>query len=984
MLNRAIGFWMILIIFMQLIIGPINMVYSETENALETNSSINLTTDSNISALNHNLTFNIEGNEVQVVNPGEQFEVNVDTNYEIDSFRIILPASAKFHVENAKFKEVATLSDGSKIWLIQTDFASNRISIQLTFYAKGQFSIEDSKGDVHSDFLFVETEFHSRDAQARTNVNVATWAAFRTAWNNAARTSITLTTSIMEGTTALNNRSTPIELSSNGTSGEIQLLGNNTRVLNNSSSTKVSTISIQGFGFSGGTLEISNVAQVTLNVNSNLQNLIIDQLGRPFRALPTLRIMNQILTVGNFEIRGVIVGVDYPRVETTSTIQAQTLNVSGSYSIKNTSGRQAINVPNVNIRNNSGLMSWNLNNTTNRADNAWEGLTAEIRNNSIVSSSDETFNNTTFRISQSSWISSYGTGFGGLPPEPQEGTVTINFLNKQGQKLKESEIITGKVGERYTASLPEIKGYYLLNKPDNATGTIQKDPQVVNVDYVQIHDKLINPDFEEPFIESNFALIPQSEVPGWYTTASDKMIEFGLGPSHNISGAAKGRQFVELNANEPGELFQIVNYEPGTVLRWRLYHAGRRGVDKMSLNIGHPENPEVVSEMESPAGKWSLYTGTYIVPENQEISYFGFKALSSSGGILALGNLLDDIHFAKQSEIVVANKVDKEVAPAGGILSYSINIKNEGGVPADRLTISIVGLENTKIDTQTIKINGQKIEENRVNFKDDRLIVSPDIAIDSNESIELSFNTKVNSNFISGQIATHAEVDYWDEHFDDVSYSSKSNTEITEISTPVPSPLDPINPEEEVNPENPPIIPDNQGLLTIDFVSQFDFGQQLISLSDQTYFAKPQRLLNEDGTINQEEERPNYIQISDRRPEEDRNEWQLSVTQREQFKGEQGQELLGAKLQLMNSEIIGTQGEKVPELQSKTNELQPENKKILIKARGDEGKGTWIYRFGNSETARESIALVVPKGSNPQNVNYSTTLTWELSSVPDN
>ncbi|OTP22193.1 WxL domain-containing protein [Enterococcus mundtii] len=110
----------------------------------------------------------------------------------------------------------------------------------------------------------------------------------------------------------------------------------------------------------------------------------------------------------------------------------------------------------------------------------------------------------------------------------------------------------------------------------------------------------------------------------------------------------------------------------------------------------------------------------------------------------------------------------------------------------------------------------------------------------------------------------------------------------------------------------------------------------------------------------------------------------MNVTQKEQFKGEQGQELLGAKLQLLNSEIIAAQGEKIPELQSKGSELEPGNKKILINARGDEGKGTFIYRFGNAETARESIALVVPKGSNPQNINYSTTLTWELSSVPDN
>lgn len=988
MMSKTTSMMMITSLWIQLFISPINIVYAETVQEVDPEHSEELIINRSIQENNTDLTFNINGEEIRHVSPGESFEIYVTTSHAINEYRIILPKSASFSVENAQIKEVDELSDGSKIWLVQTNEKTDKLKIQLTFSESGQFSIEDALGDVHSDFLFVDITNKTRDAQTRSNVDVATWAAFRTAWNNASRTSIRLISTIFEGTTSLNSRSSPITIRGSDTNGTTSLIGNNTTLLSNSSSTEFQLIGVRGFGFSGGTLNIGSVASAVINVNSNLQNLFIEHLGMPGGGpQATLLIQNSTLTVGTLEMRG---GVSiftnpFPNIVTNTTIQAQNLNLTGqAYSIRNSSGNQAITASNINIRRNQGLMSWNLNNTTNRADKAWEGLTAEIRNNNVVSSSDATFNDDTFNISQSSWISSYGKNFEGKPPEPEEGMITVNYLNKQGQKLKESEIITGNVGEQYTASLPEISGYYLLNKPDTVTGTIKKDPQVVNIDYVQIHDKLINPDFEEPYIESNAAMMHQSEVPGWYTTASDKMIEFGLGPSHNIAGAAKGRQFVKLNANEPGELYQIVNYEPGTVLRWRLYHAGRLGVDKMRLNIGHPEKPEVIKEMESPSRNWSLYNGTYIVPNNQELTYFGFEAVSSSGGNITLGNLLDDIHFAKQSELVVLNKVDKEEAPAGGMLNYSMNIENEGGVPADRLTISIIGLENTKIDTETIKINGQKLEETKFSFEDDRLIVRPDVVIDSKESIELSFDTIINSNFISGQIATHAEVDYWDEHFDDVSYSSQSNSEITEVSTPVPNPLDPLNPEEEVNPENPPLLPDNQGLLSIDFVSQFDFGQQLISLSEQTYFAKPQRLLNEDGTINEQEERPNYIQISDRRPEEDRNEWQLSVTQREQFKGGEGQELLGAKLQLMNSEIIASQGEKVPALQSTTNDLQPGNKKILINARGNEGKGTWIYRFGDAETAHESIALVVPKGSNPQNINYSTTLTWELSSVPDN
>ncbi|MFS0934713.1 WxL domain-containing protein, partial [Enterococcus casseliflavus] len=76
------------------------------------------------------------------------------------------------------------------------------------------------------------------------------------------------------------------------------------------------------------------------------------------------------------------------------------------------------------------------------------------------------------------------------------------------------------------------------------------------------------------------------------------------------------------------------------------------------------------------------------------------------------------------------------------------------------------------------------------------------------------------------------------------------------------SPVDPLDPDAEVDPENKPELPEDQGLLSIDFVSNFNFGSQAISAHDQTYYAQPQRLLNEDQTVNEDEERPNYIQVS--------------------------------------------------------------------------------------------------------------------------
>lgn len=234
------------------------------------------------------------------------------------------------------------------------------------------------------------------------------------------------------------------------------------------------------------------------------------------------------------------------------------------------------------------------------------------------------------------------------------------------------------------------------------------------------------------------------------------------------------------------------------------------------------------------------------------------------------------------------------------------------------------------------------------------------------------------TNNVRGNINPAAELTFHDVTFE------PATTLIVEDVGPF-SPVDPLDPELEVEPENKPELPENQGQLSIDFISSFNFGSQAISVHEQTYYAQPQRLLNEDGTVKENEERPNYVQISDRRPDNERSGWQLSVTQNGQFSNRNGHELLGSEIQLSNQQLATAQGGNSPELQEESMQrILPNTKQILLQADEESGTGTWIYRFGDAETADKSVGLYVPKGTNPEAKEYSTTLTWELSSVPGN
>lgn len=197
--------------------------------------------------------------------------------------------------------------------------------------------------------------------------------------------------------------------------------------------------------------------------------------------------------------------------------------------------------------------------------------------------------------------------------------------------------------------------------------------------------------------------------------------------------------------------------------------------------------------------------------------------------------------------------------------------------------------------------------------------------------------------------------------------------------------VDPLEPDTEIDPDNPPVIPENQGNFRLDFVSQFTFGSHESNLfEEQTYYALPQYGLDSNGEVIESEPRPNFVQITDNRADADG--WQLSVTQREQFKTETGNELSGASLQLKNRQLVADHDGQQPR-EATTEEtiiLEPGAKQPLLTSSTGEGKGTWIYRFGDGTSSDQSVALVVPKETIPEATTYQTKLDWELQAVPGN
>jgi len=166
---------------------------------------------------------------------------------------------------------------------------------------------------------------------------------------------------------------------------------------------------------------------------------------------------------------------------------------------------------------------------------------------------------------------------------------------------------------------------------------------------------LLDGGFETPVIAAGGnSSLDASLVPPWLTTDSANQIEI-WGSGFGGVPSAQGAQFVEINANSAGTLYQDVVTTSGEKMTWTLEHRGRSGTDTMKVLIGDATTADVTSDtgwnyfspdLTDPNTAWGTHTAEYVVPAGQICTRFAFRAVSSAGGDQSFGNFLDAVSFS--------------------------------------------------------------------------------------------------------------------------------------------------------------------------------------------------------------------------------------------------------------------------------------------------------------------------------------------------
>ncbi len=200
--------------------------------------------------------------------------------------------------------------------------------------------------------------------------------------------------------------------------------------------------------------------------------------------------------------------------------------------------------------------------------------------------------------------------------------------------------------------------------------------------------------------------------------------------------------------------------------------------------------------------------------------------------------------------------------------------------------------------------------------------------------------------------------------------TTRATVAFTQDNQTPENPVDPEHPDQPGDGSNPGT--GNTGALTLDYVSNFNFGVHKISPSQQTYTA----------TMDNANKSANFAQVTDKRAGDPKG-WTLKVTEKGQLQSAKSQkQLKGAQISLTDSRAGSGLGLSPDQVNVTDQKLLPDNQAVVMNALAGNGYGLWTDAWGTKDNP--GVKLTVPTGAYPEEDVYTTSLNWSLEDIPTN
>ncbi|SJM89592.1 hypothetical protein CRENPOLYSF2_1220007 [Crenothrix polyspora] len=175
-----------------------------------------------------------------------------------------------------------------------------------------------------------------------------------------------------------------------------------------------------------------------------------------------------------------------------------------------------------------------------------------------------------------------------------------------------------------------------------------------------------------PWVSSDSTASPFGACAPFGSEGSAPIIELWFNGFNGVAPRA-GKVLAELNANSSGTLSQDVCLLANEDITWRLSHRGRQGTDRMQFVVGSSALTGLVLDASTSttgartvnacqtgsliggannvcnsvtSGTWGDYSGAFTWTGATAIQSIKFSAISTAGGSLTVGNLLDEVYLS--------------------------------------------------------------------------------------------------------------------------------------------------------------------------------------------------------------------------------------------------------------------------------------------------------------------------------------------------
>ena len=152
--------------------------------------------------------------------------------------------------------------------------------------------------------------------------------------------------------------------------------------------------------------------------------------------------------------------------------------------------------------------------------------------------------------------------------------------------------------DRNTSNAADGSAWYVLH-PSKSDENYVQVAKVYNTVLSSKAKRIQNGSFEynadgSPYVQASGNQPQSHAIQAWNTTAEENKVElFNKTSTAHMSASDSAKNYIpdgtyaaELNADEPGSLYQVVNTMPSSTYLWGLDHRGRSGTDTMALVIG--------------------------------------------------------------------------------------------------------------------------------------------------------------------------------------------------------------------------------------------------------------------------------------------------------------------------------------------------------------------------------------------------------------